>query len=530
MALSINSWTKQYAGTSLNLNGYKTTFNDPFDTMSISPSGTGTRWYSGATYDFGSATFVDSVGSDGPFKVAGGNLTIKMEKVNGQWQSGAIQSVNGWGAGFAQQYGYFEVRAKFPEGYGSWPAFFLNSQNRYGNPTADPRTIRTEFDIVEAYGSDPDGHHAVTHIRQDSSKTHLSKSLYTDLPGSMFDGQFHTYGGMVTPDWLITYMDGKEIARMPTGGEFKTPLYMVLDLAMLPAEVSKASGTYEMVVDYVKAYASESNSPAPTPTPTPTTPTGPVTLNGKYTNDSLTGTKYADKLYGYGGNDQLKGLDGNDTLDGGAGADTMTGGAGDDTYYVDNVGDIIIEENWSGSDTVMSSIDFTLDTHLNNITLLGSANINGTGNSSDNILVGNWVNNKLAGGGGNDRLDGRTGDDQLDGGAGNDTLTGGAGKDAFVFSTARNASSNVDQITDFSVADDTIHLKSSVFPNASLGTLASSAFVVGTRALDAADRVIYDRAQGKIFYDADGTGSAAAVLFAQVTKGLALTHADFMIV
>ncbi|MGO4389216.1 family 16 glycosylhydrolase [Microvirga sp. 2YAF29] len=528
MALSINTWTKQYAGTPLNLSGYTTTFHDSFDTLSISPNSTGTRWSSGGTYDFGSATFEDSVGADGPFKVANGNLTIKMEKVGGKWQSGAIQSVNGWGAGFAQQYGYFEVRAKFPEGYGSWPAFFLNSQNRYGNPTAHPSTVRTEFDIVEAYGGDPDGHHTVAHIRQDSSKAHLHQSLYSDLPGSMFDGQFHTYGGLVTPDWMITYMDGKEIARMKTVDAFKTPLYMVLDLAMLPAEASKASGTYEMVVDYVKAYASGSSSPPPMPIPN--TPTGPVTLNGKSSNDVLTGTKFADKLYGHGGNDQLKGLDGNDTLDGGAGADTMIGGAGDDTYYVDNVGDVIIEESWSGSDTVMSTIDFTLSTHLNNITLLGSANINGTGNSSDNVLVGNWVNNKLSGGGGNDRLDGRSGNDTLDGGAGNDTLTGGAGHDVFVFSTSRNASNNVDRITDFSIADDTIHLKSSVFPNASLGTLASDAFVTGTRALDSGDRVIYGRAQGKIYYDADGTGSAAAVLFAQVNKGLALTHADFMII
>ncbi len=516
----------------MNLSGYTTTFHDPFNDMSISPSGTGTRWYSGATYDFGSATFVDSVGKDGPFSVSNGNLTIRMEKVNGQWQSGAIQSVNGWGAGFSQKYGYFEVRAKFPEGYGSWPAFFLNSQNRYGNPTADPETIRAEFDIIEAYGADPDGHHSAAHLRQDSPKGHVTDSVYTDLPGSMFDGQFHTYGGMVTPDWLITYMDGKEIARMATKDAFKTPLYMVLDLAMLPSEVSKASGVYEMVVDYVKVYASPDNAPAPTPTPTPapSKPTGPVTLNGKSGNDNLTGTKFDDKLYGYGGNDKLTGLEGNDTLDGGAGADTMIGGAGNDTYYVDNPDDVIIEYSWSGSDTVMTTIDFTLSTHLNNITLLGGKDINGTGNSSDNTLVGNWVNNKLSGMGGSDRLDGRSGNDHIDGGAGNDTLTGGAGRDAFVFSTALNASNNVDRITDFSVADDTIHLKSSVFKNAGLGVLASSAFVVGTRALDSSDRVIYDRAQGNIYYDADGTGGSAAVLFAKVNKGLALTHADFMII
>ncbi len=510
MALSINEWTKQYAGTSLDLSGYRIAFNDPFDTFSIAPSGTATRWYSGATYDFGASTFVDSVGEDGPFKVANGNLTIKMEKVNGQWQSGAIQSVNGWGAGYAQQYGYFEVRAKFPEGDGSWPSFFINSQNRYGNPSVPPDTVRVGFDIVEAYGSDPDGHHTAIHIRQDSSKTHLWRSLYTDLPGSMFDGQFHTYGGMVTPEWMIAYMDGKEIGRMRTGDEFKTPLYMILDLAMLPEEASKASGTYEMVVDYVRAYATGSSTGTPF-------------------SDVLYGTQSADKLYGYAGDDRLVGLDGNDTLDGGAGADTMIGGSGNDTYYVDNIGDRVVETSWNGSDTVMSSIDFKLDPDVNNITLLGTSNLNGTGNSSDNTLIGDWSNNKLSGGGGSDRLDGHSGNDQLDGGNGKDTLIGGAGRDAFVFSTARNASSNVDQITDFSIADDTVYLKSSVFSNVALGALTRDAFVVGTRALDAADRVIYDRNQGNLFYDTDGTGSASAVLFAQVTKGLALTYADFLI-
>ncbi|MCU0075584.1 Ig family protein, partial [Pseudomonas koreensis] len=66
-------------------------------------------------------------------------------------------------------------------------------------------------------------------------------------------------------------------------------------------------------------------------------------------------------------------------LNGGLGADTMTGGLGNDTYYVDNAGDSVVEDANAGVDTVMASIDYTLGTNLENLTLLGSA-LNGTGN------------------------------------------------------------------------------------------------------------------------------------------------------
>ena len=83
----------------------------------------------------------------------------------------------------------------------------------------------------------------------------------------------------------------------------------------------------------------------------------------------LQGTDQADEIYGYGGNDVLSGRDGNDVLDGGEGTDLMNGGAGDDTYYVDNVGDVVVDADvydpglWTydaGYDTVVSTVDFTL--------------------------------------------------------------------------------------------------------------------------------------------------------------------------
>ncbi|MFP3681550.1 hypothetical protein SB725_31190, partial [Pseudomonas sp. SIMBA_041] len=88
-------------------------------------------------------------------------------------------------------------------------------------------------------------------------------------------------------------------------------------------------------------------------------------------------------------NNTLTGNADNNVLDGGTGADTLDGGAGNDTYYVDNVADVVIERGTSTSeiDTVAASIDYTLGTNLEYLTLLGSANLNGTGNASNNVIL-----------------------------------------------------------------------------------------------------------------------------------------------
>jgi Ca2+-binding RTX toxin-like protein len=119
-------------------------------------------------------------------------------------------------------------------------------------------------------------------------------------------------------------------------------------------------------------------------------------------------------------------------LDGGAGNDTLTGGAGDDLYVVDAAGDAVTEALNEGTDTVQSAVTYTLGANVENLTLTGSAAINGTGNTGANVLTGNAGANLLAGGDGNDTLSGGAGNDTLDGGAGNDTLIGGAGDDTYV--------------------------------------------------------------------------------------------------
>lgn len=170
---------------------------------------------------------------------------------------------------------------------------------------------------------------------------------------------------------------------------------------------------------------------------------GNDTLRGGAGNDYLRGgsrswgNSVADQDYldGGQGNDTLEGDIGNDTLDGGTGNDSLVGGLGDDTYYVDSIGDVVTENLNEGNDTVNSSITYTLGDNLENLTLTGTSAIDGTGNSLDNMIIGNVANNSLYGGFGADVLYGGDGDDYIDGGTiseydtSNDTLIGGNGND-----------------------------------------------------------------------------------------------------
>ena len=121
-------------------------------------------------------------------------------------------------------------------------------------------------------------------------------------------------------------------------------------------------------------------------------------------NDNLWGKGGDDALFGGDANDVLNGDEGNDTLDGGSGKDRLIGHLGDDTYVVDNTGDIVEERNLAGTDTVQSSVTYTLQNYLENLTLTGTAAINGTGNTLNNVITGNDGNNSLSGADGNDLL------------------------------------------------------------------------------------------------------------------------------
>ena len=206
----------------------------------------------------------------------------------------------------------------------------------------------------------------------------------------------------------------------------------------------------------------------------------------------------------------------NNIINSGIGNDILDGGKGNDTYIVDSIKDIVVEEVNSGIDTIQSSVTFSLAALVNveNLTMIGTKAINGTGNNLDNIILGNSAKNVI------------------NGGLGNDILTGGNSADTFQFNTALNSNTNVDTITDFVHGTDKIQLSRSIMSNLNSGTkLNPLDFVLSTAVLDASDRIIYDQSNGAIYYDADGSGAVAAIQIAiiGVETHSTITSTDFIL-
>lgn len=156
-----------------------------------------------------------------------------------------------------------------------------------------------------------------------------------------------------------------------------------------------------------------------------------LTGTGNALNNTLVGNNGNNLLTGAAGQDVLRGGAGNDSLNGGSGADSMYGGLGNDVYYVDSASDLVSESGGGGVDTINASVTRTLGNDLEHLTLSGTGNIKGTGNSLNNTLTGNAGANLLDGGSGNDILRGAAGNDTLEGGTGADTMEGGTGNDTY---------------------------------------------------------------------------------------------------
>ncbi|MGE5546904.1 MAG: M64 family metallopeptidase [Solirubrobacterales bacterium] len=204
----------------------------------------------------------------------------------------------------------------------------------------------------------------------------------------------------------------------------------------------------------------------------------------------------------------ILGQGGNDTLDGGGGADTLNGGAGNDVYVIDNAKDVIKDS--AGLDEVQTTLaTFSLAklAFIEALSFIGSGAFTGIGNAADNLLVG---------GGGNDTLTG---------GKGADTLTGGAGADRFCFTASNEAG---DLITDFVAGTDKIALTGKAFTLT--GATVAAAFIANDSgaAAGTADRLIYDNDDYRLYWDRDGSGTAAPILLAKFDTQVSLTASDIL--
>jgi Ca2+-binding RTX toxin-like protein len=214
---------------------------------------------------------------------------------------------------------------------------------------------------------------------------------------------------------------------------------------------------------------------------------------------------------------RIIGNNGANALTGGGGADFLVGLGGNDTYYVDT-GDTIDEVVGGGTDRVAATTSFTLNAGAN-VELLEAVNSSAT-------TALNLTGNELA-----QQVAGNAGANVIDGGSGNDLLTGYGGADIFAFTTALSESSNVDNIEDFVAGTDKIGLSHLYFDDVgSMGSFSANAFFAGVGAHDADDRIIYDSATGRLYYDADGVGGTAQVLFATLLGAPTLTASDFQVI
>jgi beta-glucanase (GH16 family) len=236
-------------GDALDYSHLRMTFNEPFDSLDVSPWGPGTRWIAHTPWagDFGGAAFADPKG-DVPFKIINGELLIEASRgPGGKWRSGLLSSADQKGNGFAQQYGYFEMRARLPTGPAVWPAFWLIGKDR-SNYTA-------EIDVMEFYGDNPDFYETVIHTWHKDGRHDSQFSRIPVFP-RRDPAAYHTYGVKIDAEYIRIYFDRAMVWRTPTPPEHRQPMFMLLNLAFVDKDAKdRAEDPSVMTVDYVRAFA-----------------------------------------------------------------------------------------------------------------------------------------------------------------------------------------------------------------------------------------------------------------------------------
>ena len=245
--------------STLDLTGYHVTFNEEFDDLNVSaygPAGEGgTRWIAHTPWygDFGDARFTDPQPGF-PFTIEDGVLRIEARKVDGRWRSGLLSAVDPNGHGFKQQYGYFECRAKLPQGPGTWPAFWLmGSKSLKRVPGNTGPRVNPEVDVLEHYGHWPWRYHYALH--QWGLDGAASKHDEKRFAVFGMEEDFHTYGALIDEQFIVIYFDGVELHREKTPDCVKVPLFPLVNLALGPGwPTDQTPDPSVMLVDYVKIW------------------------------------------------------------------------------------------------------------------------------------------------------------------------------------------------------------------------------------------------------------------------------------
>ncbi|MFT8246751.1 carbohydrate-binding domain-containing protein [Roseomonas sp. BN140053] len=421
--------------SSIDLSGYKLTFDDEFNAFSWNSNantsmqsqtangtwsthywwGSGERTLSGN----GEMQFYSdaSVGTN-PFSTGDGALHITAAISSDPSATGGLPFTSGMittEGTFAQTYGYYEMRAKLPEGQGVWPAFWFMAQDHTWPP---------EIDVLETFGDKPNQLHWASHTGPDNTTTGDWTNVLADLTDS-----YHTYGLRWTADTLTYYFDGEEVAQIATPADMHKPMYMIVNLAVgsgwggAPTTTNFTSAT--MDVDYVRAYSAEASAQAvsmqPVSTPDVVQPTVAAATHAVAAVRGAGPDLYlsSDATVGSDENEQFV-IEYGDLR-------TRTGEAGDDTYLVGDSHASITEAAGGGVDNARTWMDYVLPDNVENLEAATDNSLHLTGNSASNYITG------------------AAGDDWLNGKAGDDVLTGNAGSDVFII----KAGEGYDTITDF---------------------------------------------------------------------------------
>jgi beta-glucanase (GH16 family) len=250
--VSASGTQREAAGDAIDLRGFQPSFDEQFVHFSISPRGPGTRWIAHTPWngDFGDAEFTDP-GPDSPFTVRNGVLRIEARRgENGKWRSGLLCSRDKDGPeghGFAQTYGYFEMRARFPDAPGVWPAFWLVG--------VDKSEYGTEIDVVEQYGQFPANYNIGVQVRDPEGNHTYAVGHVVDVPAGIMSKQFNDFGVMIAHDWTSFYFNRREVWRTPTRPEMRQPMYILADLGLGGGwPIDKVKNPSIMEIAHIKAY------------------------------------------------------------------------------------------------------------------------------------------------------------------------------------------------------------------------------------------------------------------------------------